>query len=180
MYSIIHNVLLNPFPYTDPQRMVDVVVQDTENLQRGIRGALTIPEFRALVDESTVFEEAVGTNPSQMLYRTEHGTEQFDVAFLTPNSFRFVGVPALIGRTIHEEDTKAAASSAAVLSHEASKTYFGGDPAVLSRKIVLDDRPMNIAGVMPPRFTWHVADLWIPDNADCSDPDAMVMERLFG
>jgi hypothetical protein len=87
--------------------MVDIVVQDTEVLQGGIRGALTTPEFRAFVDESTVFEEAVGTNPSQMLYRTEHGTEQFDVAFLTPNSFRFLGVPALLGRTIDEEDTKA-------------------------------------------------------------------------
>jgi putative ABC transport system permease protein len=48
MYSVIHNILLNPFPYTDPRRMVDVVVQDTENLHGGIRGALTVPEFRAL------------------------------------------------------------------------------------------------------------------------------------
>ena len=68
----------------------------------------------------------------------------------------------------------------AVLSLKAWMTYFGGDPAVGGRKIVLDDRPMNIAGVMPPRFTWHVADMCIPDNADRSDPDVMVMERLFG
>jgi hypothetical protein len=120
-----------------------------------------------------VFEEAVGTNLSEMLYRSEHGTEQFGVAFLTPNSFRFLGVPALIGRTINEEDIKPGASPVAVLSHIASMTYFGGDPAVLGRKIVLDDRPMNIVGVMPPRFTWHVADVCIPDNADRSDPDAM-------
>ena len=30
MYSVIHNVLLNPFPYTDPRRMADIVVQDIE------------------------------------------------------------------------------------------------------------------------------------------------------
>jgi hypothetical protein len=29
MYSVIYNVLLNPFPYTDPRGMVDVVIQDT-------------------------------------------------------------------------------------------------------------------------------------------------------
>jgi hypothetical protein len=62
MYSVIYNVLLKPFPYTEPQRMVDVVVQDTEQSSGGIRGALTIPEFRAYVDESDVFEEAVGTD----------------------------------------------------------------------------------------------------------------------
>src|SRR5260370_6285447 len=163
MYSVIHNVLLNPFPYTDPRRMVDVVVQDTENSPGGIRGALTTPEFRAFVDESTVFEEAVGTNLTRMLYRTEQGTELVDVAFLTPNSFRFLGVPALIGRTINDEDTKAGATRVAVLSHKAWITYFGGDPAIVGRGIILDDRPMNIIGVMPPRFTWNVADVWIPD-----------------
>ena len=26
MYSVIQNVLLNPFPYTDPRRMVDVLI----------------------------------------------------------------------------------------------------------------------------------------------------------
>jgi hypothetical protein len=60
MYSVIHNVLLNPFPYTDPRRMVDVIAHNLEN-QRQI-GPLTIPEFRAFVDESNIFEEAVGTN----------------------------------------------------------------------------------------------------------------------
>ena len=172
MYSVIYNVLLNPFPYTDPRRMVDVIVQDTENQDR-IRGALSIPEFRAFVDQSGVFEEAVGTNPSPMLYRSQHGTEQFDVASVTPNSFRFLGVPALIGRTINDEDAKAGAPRVAVLSHKAWMAYFGGYAAILGRNIVLDDHPMTIVGVMPPRFTWHVADVWIPDAADQRDPDAM-------
>jgi hypothetical protein len=30
MYSVIYNVLLKPFPYTEPRRMVDVIIQDTE------------------------------------------------------------------------------------------------------------------------------------------------------
>src|ERR1700730_5412352 len=156
MYSVIHNVLLNPFPYTDPRRMVDVVIQDQDNPQRGIRGGLTIPEFRAFVDESSVFEEAVGTNSSGMLYRTEHGTEQFIVAALTPNSFRFLGVPALIGHTFSEQDAKAGAPHVAVISHRAWMTYFGGDAAIVGRSIILDDRPMSIIGIMPPRFTWNV------------------------
>src|ERR1700679_4186622 len=60
MYSVIYNVLLNPFPYAEPRRMVDVVIQDTSQTSGGIGGALTVPEFRAYVDESNVFEEAVG------------------------------------------------------------------------------------------------------------------------
>jgi hypothetical protein len=49
MYSVIYNVLLNPFPYTDLRRMVDVIIQDAENPER-IEGALAIPEFRAFID----------------------------------------------------------------------------------------------------------------------------------
>jgi putative ABC transport system permease protein len=172
MYSVIYNVLLNPFPYTDPRRMVDVIIQDAENPER-IEGALTIPEFRAFMDESRVFEDAVGTSPAQMLYRTDHGPEQFTVATVTPNLFRFLGVPALIGRTPNPEDTRPGSPPVAVLSHRAWMKYFGGDPAVLGRGMVLDNLPMTIVGVMPPHFTWHVADVWIPDVADRNGPDAL-------
>ena len=30
MYSVIYNVLLNPFPYTDPRRMVDVIIRNSD------------------------------------------------------------------------------------------------------------------------------------------------------
>src|SRR5260370_35790560 len=36
MYSVIYNVLLNPFPYTDPRGMVDVVIQDTQQAKGGL------------------------------------------------------------------------------------------------------------------------------------------------
>src|SRR3954451_22665561 len=70
MYSVIHSVLLNPFPYTDPRRMVDVVIRDLDRPETSVRGGLSIAEFRTLVDESRVFEDAVGTYTTGMLYRT--------------------------------------------------------------------------------------------------------------
>ncbi len=171
MYSVIYNVLLNPFPYTDPRRMVDVVIRNS--VDGGIRGALTVPEFRALVDESRVFEDAVGANSTPMLYRSENGVEQFSVVALTPNTFRFLGVPALLGRAFGDEDATPGVPRVAVVSHKAWISYFGGDPGILGRTISLNDTPMTVIGVMPPRFTWNVADVWVPDPADRRDPDGM-------
>ena len=171
MYSVIYNVLLNPFPYTDPRRMVDVVIRNTSD--GNVRGGLTVPEFRAYVDESGVFEDAVGTNSTQMLYRSESGVEQFVVGALTPNSFRFLGVPALLGRPFREEDTAHGAAPVAVMSHKAWITYFSGDPGILGRTLLLDNRPMTVVGIMPPRFTWNTSDIWIPDAADRGEPDGM-------
>jgi putative ABC transport system permease protein len=173
MYSVIHSILLNPFPYTDPRRMVDVVIKDTAQSNGGIRGALTTPEFRAYVDESNVFEEAVGTDSSEMLYRTNSGVEQFQVASVTPNTFHFLGVPALVGRAITNDDAKSGAPPVAVLSYKTWMTYFNGDPAALGRKIILDNKPMIVVGVMPPHFIWNFGDVWIPDPASRSDPAAM-------
>jgi putative ABC transport system permease protein len=171
MYSVIYNVLLNPFPYTDPRRMVDVVIRNSANGE--IRGALTVPEFRALVDESRVFEDAVGANTVPMLYRSESGVEQFSVVALTPNTFRFLGVPAMLGRAFGEEDATVGGPRVAVMSHRTWMTYFGGDPGILGRTISLNDTPLAVIGVMPPRFTWNVADVWVPDPADRRDPDGM-------
>lgn len=161
MYSVIHNVLLNPFPYSDPRRMIDVVVQDTEHDQ--VRsGALSIPEFRAYVDNSDVFEEAVGEDPTEMVYRARYGSEEFSVVRITPNTFHFLGVPPLIGRAANMEDANAGASLVAILSHKAWMKYFGADSSVIGRKIVLDDRPMNVIGVMPPHFAWNNAMFGFP------------------
>src|SRR5437588_9828913 len=83
MYSVIYNALLNPFPYTDPRRLVDVVIANS--VDGAIRGGLSTPEFRALVDESRVFEDAVGADNSTRRYRSENGVEPFSVVALTPN-----------------------------------------------------------------------------------------------
>ena len=66
--------------------MVDVVIQDTEQSSGGISGALTIPEFRAYVDESQVFEEAVGTETREKQRRTEYGTQDIVVGAATRTS----------------------------------------------------------------------------------------------
>jgi putative ABC transport system permease protein len=171
MYSVIYNVLLNPFPYTDPRRMVDLVIRN--NADGRTQGGLTSPEFRAFVDESRVFEDAVGADAKPMLYRSENGVEQFMVVALTPNTFRFLGVPALLGRAFDEQDATPGAPRVAVLSHKTWISYFGGDAGILGRTISLNDTPLTVIGVMPPRFTWNVADVWVPDPADRRDPDGM-------
>lgn len=38
MHSVIYNVLLNPLPYAEPRRIVDVVIQDTTQKSGGITG----------------------------------------------------------------------------------------------------------------------------------------------
>jgi hypothetical protein len=80
-----------------------------------------------------------------MLDRSENGLEQFSVVALTPNTFRFLGVPALLGRAFGEEDAKPGALPVAVLSYKTWIGYFGGDPGILSRTISLNDTPLTVS-----------------------------------
>src|SRR6266542_2543504 len=168
IYSVVRNVLLDPFPYTDSRRMVDVVVRDASN--RILRGPLPAPEFLDYQEHTTVFEDVVGTLTEPMQWVNDTGAERLSVAWMTPNGFSFLGVRPLAGRVFGPADAAADAAPVAVLNHRTWMTLFGGDPSVVGRSIVLNGQPRTIIGIMPPRFEWHVADLWIPGALSRTDP----------
>lgn len=179
IYSVIDNVLLNPFPYTKSDRMVDVFIIDAERPNGIARGALPAPEFLDYQEQSTVFEDVAGAVSEGMTYRTAEGTEFLTVSWLTPNSFDFLGVRPMLGRPITIEDGEADAPPVAVLSHQFWLSHFSGDAQTVGRTILLNNEPRTIIGVMPPRFTWHVADVWIPGALDRADPKGRNHSRWF-
>lgn len=42
------------------------------------------------------------------------------------------------------------------------KSRFAGDPHVIGKVLTLDGTPRTVIGVMPPRFIFWSADVWIP------------------
>jgi predicted permease len=164
MYSVIRNVLLDPFPYRHSSRMVDVVLRDAAQPELLFRGALLPDEFLDFQEQTDVFSEVAGADNETMIWSRDSGAEPFSVVHVTPNTFQFLGVPPLLGRALGEADARPDAPAAAVLSHRAWHGRLGSDPAVIGRTIVLNDRPHTVVGVMPPRFAWHVADAWVTDR----------------
>jgi putative ABC transport system permease protein len=51
-----------------------------------------------------------------------------------------------------------------VLRHKTWISRFNGDPGVLNKQYVLNGTSRTLIGVMPPRFAWGDADLWIPEK----------------
>src|SRR5262249_30415901 len=92
MYSVLHNVLLEPFPYAGAARLVDVVVRDAERPGDIFRGALPAAEFLDFQEGSDAFEDVIGTVGDDMLLATKERTTPVGVAWATPNLFAFLGV----------------------------------------------------------------------------------------
>ncbi len=168
IYSLLHNVLLEPFPYTAPRRMVDVVIRDASN--NVFRGPLPPDEFLAYQQATEVFEDVAGTITQSMHYQGATGAERRSVGWGTPNMFTFLGVQPLHGRYFGPADAAPDAPPVAVLNHRTWQTIFAGDPAMVGRVVTLNDTPRTVIGIMPTRFEWHVADFWIPAPIDQTAP----------
>ncbi len=172
IFSVIDNVLLDPFPYKDARRIVTFQIHDVERGDRGGRGFFPIPEFLDYQEQNHVFDHVVGDTNEDVLYTNGEGTERFQGTNVTPNVFGFLGMPALLGRGITPDDGKPAAAPVFVLSYKLWLKEFNLDPKVLGRTFVLNGKPRTLVGIMPPRFTWWGADLWVPAPLDRSDPEA--------
>src|SRR5580692_9944387 len=61
IFSVIENVLLDPFPYTNAERVVTIQIHNVANSQPGGRSFFRLPEFLEYQNQSHVFEEVIGS-----------------------------------------------------------------------------------------------------------------------
>ena len=116
----------------------------------------------------------IGGGSENVLMTNGEGTEQYVGGVVTANMFRFLGVPALIGRGLSPDDAKAGAPPVFVMSYKMWLKNYNLDPNIVGRTFVLNNVPTTLVGVMPQRFTKLGADLWRPTVLSRSDPDARV------
>ena len=162
IFSVIDNILMEPFPYPDAQRFMSVQIHDAERTEPGGRGGFSGPEFLDYVEQNHVFDRVIANDQTDVLYRAGEGTQRFDGNFVTPGTFEFLGMPALIGRVMQPADYEPGAPPVFVLRYKTWVKSFGADPGIVNKTFVLNGESRTLIGIMPPRFGWGDADLWIP------------------
>src|SRR5262245_11285677 len=90
MFSVIDNVLLNPFPYVEAHRISAFYVHDVTRGTRGGRSYFPIRQFLEYKNQNHVFEDVIGADDNDVLYTTPEGTEQYQGAWVTVNTFQFL------------------------------------------------------------------------------------------
>jgi putative ABC transport system permease protein len=177
IYSVVHNVVVDPLPYRDAGRLVNVSVKDSRSPR--VRGTFAVPELLALREGTSAFEDVIGTLGQLMTYERSDGVESLRGVWVTPNFFDFMGIEPWLGRTAGPADTTPDAPAVVVLRHRAWVRYFAADPGVVGTTILLNGERRTVIGVMPPRFTWHAADLWMPAPLDRAAANAATTIRNF-
>src|SRR5438309_1253543 len=164
IFSVIENVLMEPFPYTDAPRLVSVQIHDTERNEPGGRAGFTGPEFLDYVAQNHVFDRVIANDQIDVLYRSGEGTERFNGCYITPGTFEFLGMPPLLGRVAQPADYEPSAPPIFLMRYKTWVTRFSADPTLINKTFVLNGTPRTLIGIMPPRFGWGDADMWIPNK----------------
>ena len=162
IFSVIDNVLLAPFPYQGAGRLVFPLIHGAQQSQDDGRQGYTPSEVLEFAENNRVFDGTTAAEEEMVLYKHGEGTDQLDGADVTPGTFEFFGVPALRGRGLEPSDYEPGAAPVFVLRYKTWKQRFNGDLSILNRTFVLNGTPRTLVGIMPPRFAWYDADLYIP------------------
>jgi predicted permease len=89
----------------------------------------------------------------EAVYADNDGPRVVKLAWVQPSFFRTLGVPAMLGRTLVDDDaTRDTARVVVVLTHATWQRLFGGSRAVLGRVVRLDGSPCEVVGVLPRGF----------------------------
>src|SRR6266513_2263976 len=176
VFSVIYNGLLRPFPYRDAHRLTTFYVHDIQDANRqeagrGDRGGFTSAEFLNLQEQSQAFEDIIGFMNRDVSCANGQATLQLHAAFVTPNTFQFLGVDPLLGRSIIPEDAKPAAPPVFAMNYRLWQKHFNADPKIVGTPFVVGGVPMTLVAIMPPRFQIDPegSDIWIPSTPSPSD-----------
>jgi putative ABC transport system permease protein len=169
IFSVIENVLMEPFPYPDAQHFVSMQIHDTGQNEPGGRGGYSGPEFLDYIAQNHVFDHVIANDQTDVLYSYGEGTERFSGSMVTPGTFEFLGMPALLGRVMQAADYEPGATPVFVLRYKTWVNQFNADPSLVNKQFVLNGTSRTLIGVMPPRFAWGDADVWIPEKPSHAD-----------
>ena len=179
IFSVIENVLMEPFPYPDSERFYSVAIHDTERNEPGGRSGYSGPEFLDYVAQNHVFDRAIGNDGLDVLYTYGEGTDRFSGSLVTPGTFEFLGMPALLGRAMQPADYEPTAPPVFVLRYKTWINRFNADPRLINTTFVLNGTARTLIGVMPPRFGWGDADMWIPQKPNHAEAGEASFNRFW-
>jgi predicted permease len=167
VFSLINTLMLRTLPVREPGQLVEFLNQYPGDPFLNVFSWQSYEHFR---DHNQVFSGITGLQPSRFEVRAEGlEAETLHGEGVVGNFFPLLGLKPAIGRLLGPSDdrTGAADSAVAVVSWSYWNSRFNLDPAIVGRRIVVEDIPVTVVGVAPRNFSglWvgrMQPDVWVP------------------
>jgi predicted permease len=180
IFTLINAVLLKPLPVTRPEELVlfdDSPGEGTSisdgDPKPGQVQRFSYASYRYFREHVASFQELSafrsGESPvsvSRPDNQAGQAAERASGHLVSGNYFAVLGVNALLGRVLTNEDDGPAAHPAAVISNGYWKQKLNGDLQITGKTVLLNGTAFTIVGVMPPGFfgerVRRAPDFWLP------------------
>src|SRR5262245_48221477 len=183
IFSLMDAVLLKMLPVKNPEQLVF--------LERGggppspkRSSNLTYPFFEQLRAQNEALAGVCTFVGGLVNVMADGQAEVAQGQRVSGGFFTTLGVGALLGRTISEEDDKVpGAHPVVVISHHYWRRRFASDPAIVGKRIALNGHPFTIIGVTPPDFfgvtVGEAPALWAPMMMSAQLTPGLSIEQYF-
>jgi len=190
IYSTVRTVLLNPLPYKNPERLVQMVSRWPKT---GDQNGWSAPLLDAVAWKSTVpaFQD-VAMFRFSLVNLTEGQAEALYGLRITANLLPMLGVKPQLGRWLFADDDRPGHTHVVILSDGLWRRRFHADSQIVGKIIHFNSEGYQVLGVMPKGFNFPLSSgsngqlsnqYWMPLGADLAkeqhgDPNTGVIARL--
>jgi putative ABC transport system permease protein len=166
IFSVVHAVLLEPLPFRDVDRVVQIWHTPPHTSFPGMtRFAISAANFLDWQKQNHVFEQMALYSGASFDITGAGKPEGARASRVSPDFFSTLGVTPLHGRVFLPEENSPGRNREVILSYKFWQTHYGGDEGIVGRTINLDGDPYTIVGVMGPAMTKpSFAQMWVPQS----------------
>jgi predicted permease len=157
VFSVVDTLLLRDLPYRDSDRVATVWLTNREHPEEreGVAPGAFV-DWRA---RATSFAAIAAEDPFTFDYLGGPEPTTLMGGLVTEGFFDALGVTPLLGRSFRADEHTDGRSSVAMISYGTWQRVFGGRPSIIGEKVVFDERPYEIVGVLPRWFHPNLQDL---------------------
>src|SRR5688572_15272356 len=155
IFRIMDAIRLRSLPVSHPEELARIRLTDAS----GARGfystayaALTHPIFEQVRRQQEGFTDVAAWSPTTFNLAESGEVRPARSLLVSGGLFDVLGVRPALGRLIAEGEDRRGCAPTIVLSHAFWQREFGGDRAVVGRRLSLDGHPAEIIGVGPAGF----------------------------
>lgn len=164
IFSVVHAVLLEPLPFNDPDRLVQIWHVPPQSSFPGMtKFAVSAANFLDWQKQNEVFSEMALYSGASYEITGQGKPGTVIASTVTSNFFSVLGVQPIHGRVFLPEEDQPGKNKEILLTYKLWQSRYGSDPNVVGRTVTLDGTPYLIVGVMGPKMTKpDFAQAWTP------------------
>ncbi|MBN9617456.1 MAG: hypothetical protein BGO25_03655 [Acidobacteriales bacterium 59-55] len=161
VFSLAYGVLIDPFPYKNTDALATPKLCSPE-VSHCYWDEYTPQQVLEIERGTNIFSSVTAYTVGNIMVTSTAEARQVRGAYITPNLFDVVDLQPMLGRASGEDDVQPGHGEVALISYRYWQAHFGGSPSVVGRTITVAGHPRIIIGILPPRFLWRGADLYLP------------------